>query len=113
MRILSIILLTLLLATCTEETTETSSPIKQDFDRTRLAVDITVYWYDTQGQVDKVFRDTYGEDNPGREGFAVWPAESNDPWCIIHQLRPKAADDSRMDILGHETYHCLHGQFHD
>lgn len=113
MRLFLLVLIFLaLLVNCSPEDSSVKSAIEQDFDRSRTIIHTTVIWHDTQGQVDKVFSESFGDKEPGRTAFAIWPETSDDPWCTIHALRPKAIDDDNMDILGHEMYHCLHGTFH-
>ena len=104
----------LLLVTCSEDGPKKSnSNLIQDFDRGGEVINLTVHWYSTQGQVDKVFVEHFGTTNPGREGFAVWVKNDTAPYrCEIHTLRPKNVDDNKMNVLGHELSHCVLGTFH-
>jgi len=104
-RLLKIILLCFTAVSCTEQTEE-----KQDFDRTGKDMTIKVFFYDTQGQLDKEFQNWGDGANPDREGFAVWRDPDTEPFrCEIHTLEPSADD---LEVLGHELYHCLRGNFH-
>ena len=91
-----------------------SPPLKQDFDRTETPIELTLIWHDTQGELDRVFRDNYGTDNPDRQGFAVWVANDPEPpyRCEIHSLKPIRVDDDIMTTMGHELTHCAIGSFH-
>lgn len=105
MRLFLLVLIFLaLLVNCSPEDSSVKSAIEQDFDRSRTIIHTTVIWHDTQGQVDKVFSESFGDKEPGRTAFAIWPETSDDPWCTIHALQAAAT-------INMETISGLESQF--
>lgn len=93
---------------------ESTSNLKQDFDRTNEVIELKVVWYDSIDELNRVRAEYFGDDGLTREGFAIWANPSREPkWCEIHTMRPQNPDDVRMDIQGHELTHCLIGNFHE
>lgn len=77
---------------------------------------ITVTYHDTLDSLQQTYAlasQVHGSDNYyDANGFSLWSEDGD--WCDIHALRVRTGiDTSRMNVLGHELTHCLHGRFHD
>ena len=95
-----------------------TSGLKEDFDRSGEAIEITVIWHKSQQAVDQAYVEEFGRPRSGsdvnRLGFAVWANPSREPkWCRIHAMKPtRVTNDEKMDALGHELLHSMIGTFH-
>ena len=88
--------------------------IKQDFDRSGQEMRITVIFHDNLNDLNKAYRERFGNDGTKKLGFAVYANPGRQPyWCEIHTTRPKRTDDEPMNTMGHELAHCVFGQFHE
>lgn len=93
------------------------------FDRTGQPIVVTVYLYNTVGEVTAEYARRHGR-RPGItvQGFAVWPqwqdtsgaqlSRADQYECEIHSVRPRIIDGEDTTTLGHELLHCLWGNYH-
>ena len=121
--LVGLVFATLFLVACEPRKT----PIEKVHDRTGAPIEITVYTYQTQAELDRKYRELHGiarrDDNESRLGFARWPEWRNKDgesvndggrWtCEIHILEPRFIDDDRTLTLGHEMVHCIYGSYHE
>lgn len=103
------------------------TPVEKAHDRTGAPIEITVYTYQTQRQLDEAYREIHGirrsDDPDRRHGFAQWPewrdkdgnaVNDGGKWtCDIHVIEPKYIDDEPTLTLGHEMVHCIYGSYHE
>lgn len=103
------------------------TPIEKSIDRTGAPIEVTVFVYETQQELDEAYRKLHnirrGDDKESRYGFARWPewfdkdgnrVPDGGPWtCEIHMMDPAHIDDERTLTLGHEMVHCLYGSYHE
>ena len=88
--------------------------IQQDFDRSGHELRITVIFYDNHADLNKAYKERFGNDQKDKLGFAVYADPGRQPyWCEIHTTRPKREGDEPMNTMGHELSHCIFGQFHN
>lgn len=123
MKILIPILLALFLLLGCEPAGE---KIKSTLDRSEYPITVTVYFYDSQNDLMRRYRELHNlgsrDEVPKLWGFAQWPEWQDQAGttveqpelfsCDIHSMRPKIVDDTPTLTLGHELLHCIYGSYH-
>ena len=101
-------------------------PLTGSIDRSGKTITTTVYFYDTEKEVQDKFREIHKlsrDQKVSVTGFARWPeykdADGNaasdrdkELTCTIHTVRPTKIDDEATLTLGHEMLHCIIGTYH-
>jgi len=88
--------------------TNYSTSITPEFDRSNNPMKITVYTYKNRDQLNKAHP---GKKELNRRGWALW-YEKDSSECEIHILQGKGLDDDITLSWGHELQHCIYGRFH-
>jgi hypothetical protein len=94
--------------------------IQPDQNREGVPIRLTVHWAQNDAELAELWKERTGNtgDIPDQWGFAQWNqavvggAEPAEYWCDVFVLRPRSANDARMDALGHEVAHCVWGSWH-
>lgn len=130
----SVILGTLIFLASCDNTSK--KPFDKEFNLEGVSIPTTVYMYDSQDELIKVYFKYLGseitsaydsiyewkKENNVRslEGFALTPVydvnegpDLETYFCEIHMMRTEHQNDAdSMETLGHEFLHCLYGSWH-
>lgn len=99
------------------------SSITPEFDRSGQIMEIKVVFYDNIRDLREAREKEFGRPNEGfatrrGAGRSVWRGSAwsgwnnRDNYCEIHVLRPETGADDKVQDLGHELLHCVHGRYH-
>lgn len=82
--------------------------VKPEFDITYA--EVTVVWYDSYKELNEAVQ--YWRNIRGAS-YCSWDKEGNYVGCVIHAVRPKEVNDTKVTTLGHELLHAFYGNYHD
>lgn len=99
----------LFVLTACGSTLESNLPVKEEFNRDRQEIKLTVHNYSNERELNK----NVPNPSKGLNGQAVYAHGDN--ICDIHIKKNKTIklDDNYALTLGHELMHCLYGDYHD